>query len=190
MSEIKGRKLKPVMRLIIIAIIFAAILFLVPWLCKTLFYPKKYEQYVEKYSALYGIDESFAYAVINTESGFDEKAASNVGALGLMQIMRDAFEWTKGSLVVENKDIGYDDMLTAQYNIEYGCCMLGYYYQKYGSYELSAAAYHAGTNQVDRWLSDGVISAVDFDADDIPSDATSHYVKKVMRAYEAYKALY
>lgn len=190
MSKIKEQKHRAVKSVIIIVLLITAILFAVPWLCKTLFYPKKYEQYVQKYSAAYGIDESFAYAVINTESGFDEKATSNVGALGLMQIMQDAFEWTQRSLSVENKDIAYDDMLTAQYNIEYGCCMLGYYYQKYGSYELSAAAYHAGTNQVDIWLSDGVISASDFDADDIPSDATSHYVKKVMRAYEAYEALY
>lgn len=189
MSEVKKKNGHVIAR-IAVAVLVIALLMLTPTICRKLFYPMAYQQYVEAYSNKYGLSQSFVYAVINTESGFDEKASSNVGALGLMQIMEDAFEWTKHSLSVEHSDIAYDDMLTAQYNIEYGCCMLGYYYQKYGSYELSAAAYHAGTNQVDMWLSDGVISAEDFDADDIPSDATSHYVKKVMRAYDAYEALY
>ncbi len=183
-------KKKRTKAIIIVPIIFLLAVLAAPWLCRLFVYPKAYEEYVEKYSGDYGVDENFIYAVINTESGFDENAKSNVGAVGLMQIMEDAFKWTKRSLDAQHTDIEYADMLTPEYNIEYGCCMLGYYYKKYGSYELSAAAYHAGTNQVDIWLDDGTIDANDIDIDDIPSDATAHYVRKVMRAYEAYKALY
>ena len=78
----------------------------------------------------------------------------------------------------------------AKYNIEYGCFMLSYYYDKYDSYEIAAAAYHSGMGQVDSWISDGTIDADYFDADDIPGSKTSHYIKKVMRCYSAYTNLY
>lgn len=160
------------------------------FLLRELLFPKAYEGLVSQYSESYGIPQSFVYAVINTESGFDSSAQSDVGARGLMQIMEDAFKWTKKHLDAVHTDISYDDLYIPEYNIEYGCCMLSYYYKKYDSLGLSAAAYHAGTNKVDEWISDGIISTDDFDADDIPSDATAHYVNKVMRAYWAYENLY
>ena len=46
--------------------------------------PVKYEQEVKKYSAVYGLDEYFVYAVIAAESGFDPEAESSAGAKGLM----------------------------------------------------------------------------------------------------------
>lgn len=190
MTAGKRKKRGRTLSVVCILGIFVIITFAAPWICRKFFYPKAYGEYVELYSDRYSLDENFVYAVINTESGFDVKAESDVGAIGLMQIMEDAFKWTKRSLGVEHDEIVYTDLLVAEYNIEYGCCMLGYYYQKYGSYELAAAAYHAGTNQVDIWLEDGVIDINDPDANDIPSDATAHYVKKVMRAYRAYEALY
>ncbi len=174
----------------ILVLVIIAVVLLTPFVCRVVFYPKEYTEYVERYSERFGLEESFVYAVINVESGFDESASSHVGATGLMQIMEDAFKWTRRSLDVDDKDLEYSDMLNPEYNIEYGCCMLGYYYEKYGDYGLAAAAYHAGTNQVDIWLRDGDITADGFDPDDIPSSATSHYVKKVMRCYNAYDALY
>ncbi len=172
--------------LVAVAVFLVGLVFVI----RQLAFPKAYESIVQEYSSYYEIDENFIFAVINTESGFDENAVSDVGASGLMQIMEDAFLWTKKHLDAVHTDISYEDILSPEYNVEYGCCMLSYYYEKYDSYELSAAAYHAGTNQVDKWIAEGVISIDNFDSDDIPSDATSHYVKKVMRAYKAYEYLY
>lgn len=151
-------------------------------------YPREYEEYVSKYSEHYYIDENFIYAIIKTESNFDEKAESEVGARGLMQIMEDAYDWAY--MKIDDDGISYDQMFKAEYNIEYGCFMLGYYYNKYGSFELSAAAYHSGMGQVDNWISDGTIDIDNFDVEDIPTSKTRHYVKKVMKAYDAYKNLY
>lgn len=160
------------------------------YLLRELLFPKAYEDEIYEYSERYGISQDFVFAVINTESGFDTDATSDAGARGLMQIMEDAFLWSKKHLDVEHTSISYDELYVPEYNIEYGCCMLSYYYQKYQSYELSAAAYHAGTNKVDEWISDGTIDTKAFDADDIPSKATRHYVNKVMTAYKAYGLLY
>ncbi len=160
------------------------------FILRGLLFPKAYSDTVDEYCEHYEIDSDFIFAVINTESGFDTDAVSDVGASGLMQIMEDAFLWTRKHLNAVHTDIDYSDMMIPEYNIEYGSCMLAYYYEKYGSYELAAAAYHAGTNQVDRWLSNGDISVNNFDISDIPSDTTSHYVKKVMWSYKAYNLLY
>ena len=41
-------------------------------------YPKKWEECVEKYSTQYEIDPLLVYAIIKTESNFNERAVSNM----------------------------------------------------------------------------------------------------------------
>lgn len=174
-------------KLVILALIIVVISN-IPRFTKNEIYPKLHNDSVTKYSEEYNIDENFVYAIIKTESNFNTEALSEVGARGLMQIMEDAFEWSK--LKISDSDVTYDDMFNAELNIKYGCFMLGYYYEKYGSYELTAAAYHSGMGQVDEWLEKGTLDNDKIQAEDIPTSKTSHYVKKVMRAYNAYNNLY
>ena len=101
-------------------------------------HPLKYQSYVEKYSAQNGIDKYFVYAVIKTESGFKTDAVSNVGARGLMQIMEETFDWIKYKR--DDDDAVYSDMFNAQKNIDYGCWLLGYLYDEFGTIETAAAA--------------------------------------------------
>lgn len=185
----KGRKFISFIFLIMIitAVIFG--FFYLPKLYKKNFYKVEYAELVEKYAAATQLDKYFIYAVIRTESNFDEKATSNVGARGLMQIMEEAFDWVKYRMNDE-RDITYADMYTADFNIEYGSHMLMLLKEKYGSEELAIAAYHGGMTTVDNWLSDKNISKDGITIDEIPSDATRHYVNKVMKAWEAYKNLY
>ena len=185
----KKRKLPLGFKLIIFLLIILLVVKLVPYVARQKIYPLEYSQYVSEFSEKYGIDKFFIYAIIKTESNFDENAQSEVGARGLMQIMEDAYEWVKFR-ISDDSDITYDQMFEAKYNIEYGCFMLSYYYDKYDSYEIAAAAYHSGMGQVDSWISDGTIDADYFDADDSPGSKTSHYIKRVMRCYSAYTNLY
>ena len=74
--------------IIIIAIIF--ILFYVVRIQDIIMeriYPKKYEEYVEKYSKENNLDPLLVYAIIKAESNFNEKAISSTKAKGLMQLM-------------------------------------------------------------------------------------------------------
>lgn len=186
----KCRKAAP--RAVVLLILLAALAifaYYVPEYTKDKVYPMKYGEFVAKYSKEYNIDENFIYAIIKTESNFNENAESEVGARGLMQIMEDAYDWVKFR-ISDERDVTYDKMFEAELNIEYGSFMLGYYYEKYGSYELAAAAYHSGMGSVDGWISEGIIDPEGPDISDIPSDKTRHYVKKVMKAFDAYNNLY
>lgn len=145
-----------------------------------------YEEYVIKYSYENGVDPRFTFGVINTESHFDPKATSDVGARGLMQIMEDAYNWIRFRKD-DQREHSFDDMYDPELNIEYGTYYLGYLYERYGSYELTAAAYHAGFNAVDSWIEDGRVDPDDFRIEDIPASDTAHYIDKVMSAYNNYK---
>ncbi|MBR1749694.1 MAG: lytic transglycosylase domain-containing protein [Ruminococcus sp.] len=154
-------------------------------------YPVKYEEYVIKYSNKYNVDPAVVYSVIKTESGFDEKAVSNVGARGLMQLMEDAYNWVKYRLGDEGEE-DFAQMFDPEKNIEYGTYYLSYLLDKYGgSVEIAAAAYHCGMGTVDNWLENGTIDENNFDADSIPdeNDQTRHYVKKIAKAYKNYKII-
>lgn len=152
-----------------------------------IFMTTDYEEYVLKYAKEYDIDPRFVFAIIHTESHFDPKATSNVGARGLMQLMEEAYDWVKFRLGDE-RDHTFDDMYDPELNIEYGTFMLSYLYNKFDhSYELTAAAYHGGMNAVDTWIADGTVDPEHFDIKDIPSDVTANYIYKVMTAYNKYK---
>lgn len=189
-SMTRRKKKKRYLIGIVLAIILVTVLLLIPTILRRFVYPKDYSEYVIEYSKDNNVDSDFIFAVIKTESGFDTSAESDVGAFGLMQIMPDAFEWTRDILLKEDRSIEFSEMKTPKINVRYGCAMLGWYYKKYNSYELSAAAYHAGTTKVDSWISDGTISVENFDVEDIPTASTKHYIKKVMKAYKAYQNLY
>ena len=119
----KKRKLPLGFKLIIFLLIILLVVKLVPYVARQKIYPLEYSQYVSEFSEKYGIDKFFIYAIIKTESNFDENAQSEVGARGLMQIMEDAYEWVKFR-ISDDRDITYDQMFEAKYNIEYGCFML------------------------------------------------------------------
>lgn len=151
-------------------------------------YPVKYQSWVEKYAAENHLNKYFVYAVIKTESGFDPSAESNVGARGLMQIMEDTFDWIK--FKSDDESAVYGDMYDAETNIRYGCYLLGYLMDEFGSVEVAAAAYHAGRGNVNSWLSDKKYSADGVHLDNIPISDTAHYVNKITKAMNKYIKLY
>lgn len=182
---------KRVKRLFIAAFFMA----LVAWLLID-FFPKKAEEYiyrteyedlVKKYSFEFGVDPALVYSVIKVESNFDPKASSDVGAIGLMQIIEDSFDWVAGKL--ERQDLDFEDMYKPEYSIMFGCYMLGYLYKRYESIELTAAAYHSGMTTVDQWIASGEVSKDSVSVEDIQGANTSHYVKKIVNAYKHYSKM-
>jgi soluble lytic murein transglycosylase-like protein len=113
----------------------------------------------EKCSA-YGVDPDLARAVMQCESGGNERALSRAGAYGLMQLMPG----TARALGVDPKDPGR--------NIEGGVKYLAQMSDKYdGDVERALAAYNAGASRVD---AAGGIPAI---------PETQRYVKNVMALY-------
>ena len=103
-----------------------------------------YEQYNEifdKASQTYGVDKSLLLGIAKTESNFDAKATSSVGAKGIMQLM----DGTARELGVTNS---YD----AEQNIMGGAKYISQLLEKYnGDTDKALASYFAGSGNVDKY---------------------------------------
>ena len=151
-------------------------------------YPTDYSEFAEQKSEEYGVPLSVIYAVIRTESGFDPNAESRVGARGLMQITKDAFEWIdyyRGAT-----GAFWDDMYDPETNMDYGVWLLSYHYNKFGEWETAYAAYNAGPNAVAKWLKNPEYSSDGKTLHTIPYEETSNYREKVSKYREDYKRIY
>ncbi|MBR5495932.1 MAG: lytic transglycosylase domain-containing protein [Oscillospiraceae bacterium] len=147
-------------------------------------YPVKYDAYIAKYCAEYDVDKDLMCALIKTESGFNPHAVSDMGAIGLTQITEDTFDWIKAKL--GDTKTQYQDLKDPETSIKYGTYLMSMHLKEYGNTEVALAAYHAGRRNVNKWLSEGIIS-LEGNIEKLPIEATQHYVKKVMTAYRIYQ---
>lgn len=148
-------------------------------------YPKKYSEYVEKYAWEFGIPSEILYSVILTESGFNPHAVSSAGAIGLMQITPDTYDW----LLYLRKEESSGKLTDPETNIKYGAYFLSYLYGKFGKWDTVFAAYNAGLNRVNAWIDDPRYSDGS-SLVNIPYKETENYIKKVNNAIEKYIKLY
>lgn len=152
-------------------------------------YPLKYEYYIEKYSQEFDIDPYLVTGMIKAESNFKSDAVSSKNATGLMQITKSTANWIAKELDVD--DFDYEtDMTQPELNIKMGCFYISYLLEMYsGREDCATAAYNAGFNNVDRWLSDEKYSGGDT-LDNIPFSETERYVSKVLNNKKLYRLLY
>lgn len=178
--------------LLIVGLVYGGIKLLTPVADKAMeaMYPRSYQEYVEKYSKEYGVDENLVYAVCKIESNFQPDAQSNVGARGLMQLMESAFDWVQYRMGDES-DTTYDDVYQAETAIKYGTCMLSLLMNEMGDDErIILAAYHAGMSTVRNWLSNPDYSPDGETLVTIPYSDTNWYVDKVLETKDIYEDLY
>ena len=116
---------------------------------------------VSRVAKKYEVDERLINAVIKQESGFNPKATSHCGAMGLMQLMP-----------ATAKGLGVKDAYNPLQNIEGGVKYLSNLLKKYnGNTVLALAAYNAGSGAVDKY--NGVP----------PYKETQNYVKNILANY-------
>ncbi len=151
-------------------------------------YPREYAEYVEVYAEQYGVPETMIFAVIRTESGFDSGAVSHAGAVGLMQMMPETFEWLTNEMLFDHLDAGM--LYDPETNIKYGTYYLSRLYDRYGDWELALAAYNGGQGNVDEWLEDSAYADGEGGLKEIPFRETRQYVKKALKARDVYERLY
>lgn len=176
-------------RLVILAAILVAVLVGARYVIKEKFFPYKYKEYVDIYSAEYKLDPLLVLAVIKTESKFDEDAKSHKNAVGLMQITVETAEWAA-------KEMGYssfskENLYDEKYNIRMGCWYLRRLNDIFnGDLDLTIAAYNAGPTNVQSWLQNEKYSSDGKSIEYIPFGETKKYVDKVDTYYQVYKYYY
>jgi soluble lytic murein transglycosylase len=179
---------------IIIAIILGSILIslfanLIISLVQKASYPKKYEEFVEKYASEYNVPEYVIYAVIDTESGFDPNARSSAGAFGLMQMIPSTLKFLASDEHLD-EDVEFDDLADPETAIRYGTYYLRYLFNKFHKWSVVFAAYNGGEGRVAEWLNDPKYSSDGETLKKIPIKETRNYVKKVNKAIDYYKNTY
>lgn len=172
---------------VIVCLVFASVTFGGNFVMKKL-YPVKYSDIVEKYSEEYGVEKSLVYAVIKSESNFKPNAVSSVGALGLMQLLPETFEW----LTDKTGDVlSKENLFEEQTSIKYGVFLLKLLLDEFDGETFTAvAAYHAGIGIVGQWLENPEYSKDGKTFDYIPYDDTRLYIENVKTAKKIYEKLY
>lgn len=153
-------------------------------------YPLRYKELIVENAERFELEPWHVAAVVRCESSFRETATSNVGAMGLMQIMPDTGLWLAGKF--DEEDSFTDEMLyQPEINLKYGCWFLQWLMKRYeGDRTLATAAFHAGHRKVDEWLADPEVSPDGKTLEHIPYSTTRTYVERVLEACEIYQELY
>ncbi len=121
---------------------------------------QRYAPLIHKLAARHHIDESLIKAVITTESCFNPRAVSRVGARGLMQLMPD----TAAMLGVSDP---FDPAQNLDGGVRYLRMMLDQFNQ---DKRLALAAYNAGPEAVKKYGNTVP-----------PYRETRHYVRKILK---------
>ena len=151
-------------------------------------YPIKYKEYVYKYSNELDIDPMLTFAIIKTESNFQEEVVSSSGAIGLMQLMENTAKEQARKLNIEyTKENLYKAEMNLKIGLNYFNTLLDYYNQ---NYILAFTAYNAGLGNVQKWINEEIIKEDGSDIENIPFKETNLYVRKVIKTYEIYKDIY
>lgn len=101
--------------------------------------PEGYRDMVAAASEESGFSVALIDALIRAESGYDAKAVSKKGALGLVQIMPETA-----------KELELEDSFDAEANLAAGLLYLADQLETFGSLSLALAAYNAGPGAVTR----------------------------------------
>jgi soluble lytic murein transglycosylase len=137
------------------------------------------------------LDRCIVYAIVRTESGFDQRDKSSAKAVGLMQVTPDAGRDTakRFGMIYDWKRLVSDPV----YNTQMGGAEISALLKDYrGSFILTFAGYNAGRGRVQQWMAqhgdprDPKIDAVDW-VERIPFAETRNYVQRVMENLQVYR---
>lgn len=135
---------------------------------------------IKQIAISFNIDTALIMSICKVENGFDRRAISKVGAVGLMQIMPQTAE----SICISNDiEYNYEKLSDTKYNITIGCIYLRYLLEKFET-EWAIVAYNAGETVVSEWMKNGI------ELSSIPYKESREYLLKVRNIYKIYSKLY
>ena len=152
-------------------------------------FPQPHSDQVYKYSTKYGLDVLLVYSLIREESRFNEYAVSSSNARGLMQLIRGTAN--DSAREVGRYPFNFDMLFDPDVNVELGSFYLRKVLNRYnGEIPLGLASYNAGPGRVSEWVDEIGYYNYDEFIEQIPITETRNYVKRILRSYGAYNALY
>jgi soluble lytic murein transglycosylase len=152
-------------------------------------YPQGYKELVIKHARQNRLPPELVFAIVREESAFDPDALSRSGAIGLMQILPPTGKYLADETRQKNFSplSLYDPVL----NIQLGSFYISRLLERFSNDKvLAIAGYNAGPNAVSKWVEKKGYSDQEEFVEEIPYRETRLYVKRVLRSYFAYQALY
>ena len=135
-----------------------------------------------------GLDPALVAGLIRTESSFNPRATSPVGARGLMQIMPEVGRALARSSGIANYSV--DLLYNPAINIQLGMAHLRGLFRDNRDVVQALAAYNAGESRVARWLKKTGSADPEVFTERIPYVETRDYVRSVVRNRAFYNTLY
>ena len=167
--------------LIAVGIIFASVYFSLG---------REHEEYIpliEKYSQEMNLDEELLAAIVKVESNFNKDAESNMGAIGLMQVLPDTAKW-----VSDRNGLEYDEtkLKDPETNILLGSYYFKYLFDMFKSEDLAILAYNGGMGNVNKWIDEGTITNDQRSYSKIPVYETKTYLERIKDNRDLYKIVW
>ena len=98
---------------------------------------------IDRWSSTYGVDSKLARAVAWMESGFQQDVVSSAGAIGVMQLLPETWEWVDAMLLGGATPRTYDG------NVRAGVRYLRWQLDQFdGDVRLALAGYYQGARAV------------------------------------------
>lgn len=152
-------------------------------------FPKGFEERVRFFSRKYALDEFLVYSLIREESHFDKEAVSVSDARGLMQLLPSTAVETAPKAGLGS--FRASQLFSPDVNLELGCYYLSWLLEIFeGNVAISLAGYNGGPTSAKGWYETNGALDVDEFIEEIPFEQSRNYVKKIIRSYAAYEAVY
>jgi soluble lytic murein transglycosylase len=150
-------------------------------------FPAPHRNFIDQISKKYNVNKNLLYAIMRAESGFLKTAISSRGAIGLMQMM--PFLAQELATRISITEFNSEHLKDPKIAIELGALWIAMLKRQFNLPHLVVAAYNAGSQQVQKWLSTFGHLTEELFVERIPFRQTRDYVKKVLPAESLYQAL-
>ncbi len=139
-------------------------------------------------AAQHQIDPALVLALIRKESIFSPDARSSAGALGLMQVMPRTGQQVAHQMRLSSRSA--PDLLDPSINLPIGVFYLSQLLDRFQQQPaLAAAAYNAGPNRTQRWITELGAEITPLWVERITYGETRDYVKSLLAFQEVYRWL-
>ncbi len=175
-----------VLKVIVIGLLAVIIAFgAYNYVVKKVLYPLKFQKEITENSLTYSLNPLLVFAVVKTESNFNQNAQSSAGAVGLMQITPKT-----AGYIASMRKVAHYDLFDPKTNVDFGCFYLKYLIDKFKNLDTALCAYNAGEGNVYSWLTNEKYSTDGQTLEIIPFKETREYINKIKKNFAKYNNYY